>query len=116
MSEQSLYSIYQLLLCVAYVEIIDSDLRFIELQGNGLMNFWGNLRFDVPRKCQKKNDRENSRASKTRRLSLQDLTGGFIVLFAGYGMSFATFLIEKVMKSSHLATQRKLILGITAIL
>ena len=34
--------------------------------------------------------------NQVRRLSLKDLTGAFIVLIVGYGISLVVFMVEKV--------------------
>ena len=77
--------------------------RVNELRENGLFEHWEALVLAYPPQClaavnglaekQVKND-------GPRRLSLKNLTGAFIVLLAGLGVSFLSFLCE-VLFSIH---------------
>ena len=49
---------------------------------------------EVPHQCGSGNLKKGN--NQVRRLSLKDLTGAFIVLIVGYGISLVVFMVEKV--------------------
>lgn len=85
--------------------------RILELQENGIFLRSMFLRFTgvAPPQCLVSNNliKEDS-YRKTRRLSLKDLTGAFVVLLIGYLTSIAAFLWENIeFRKNDLQKQKK---------
>ena len=71
----------------------------MELHENGLFNHWDLWFRPMPPKCSS-NIKGTANSNKPvdgglRRLSLKNLTGAFVVLGVGIGISLIVFLIEK---------------------
>lgn len=77
-------------------------LSLTELRENGLMNFWDTWFRPIPPQCaahvkgqaEKEFGKESEKNHGLRRLSLRNLTGAFVVLFIGVGLSFVAFIYE----------------------
>ncbi|XP_046449177.1 glutamate receptor ionotropic, kainate 2-like [Daphnia pulex] len=67
----------------------------LELQENGLINYWDTWFRPMPPQC---NGKPQIRSKKTKLspLSLKNLTGAFLVLLIGLGLSILAFLVEKI--------------------
>lgn len=72
----------------------------LELKENGLYNHWETWFRRMPRQCLKNIDGNyvsNSQDTSTPRpVSLNNLTGAFVILIGGFSLSFLVFLFELV--------------------
>ena len=78
--------------------------RLIELQENGLFNYWDLWFRPMPRKCLPNIEGTTKNGpvhGKLRRLSLKNLTGAFAVLTIGMLISFSAFLVEFLTKKTN---------------
>ena len=78
--------------------------RLIELQENGLFNYWDLWFRTMPRTCIENIQSGVGGLSKKTKdkhqpLSLKNLTGAFVVLTAGLSLSFLTFIHEQIIAS-----------------
>ncbi|KAK4012977.1 hypothetical protein OUZ56_025225 [Daphnia magna] len=83
-----------------YTDIINKGI--LEMHGNGIIQLHWTLdpRRAIPPQCKsakaKGVQKKNSKADQARQLSLKDLTGAFIILLIGWGISVIVFLGERL--------------------
>jgi hypothetical protein len=78
--------------------------RILELQEAGLVNYWDTWFRPMPPQCNGK-PQMGSKKTKLSPLSMNNLTGAFLVLLVGLSLSILAFLVEKII--SVRACQRK---------
>ena len=64
------------------------------MEGAGLLEFWLKQYSDDPTYCLTKIQRQMKEKSGKRRLTLNNLSGAFLVLFIGYVLSIIAFILE----------------------
>ena len=70
----------------------------MEIQEIGLNDYWDVLFYPIFHQCRENMGREKIKRSKTTppALTLKNLTGAFIVLFVGLGLSLLAFIHEHI--------------------
>ena len=64
------------------------------MEGAGMLEFWLKQYSDDPTYCLTKIQRQMKEKSGKRRLTLNNLSGAFLVLFIGYVLSIIAFILE----------------------
>jgi len=64
----------------------------LQLQENGLLAHWEKKYYPQPDRCLG----DIKKVSRTQRISLNNLSGAFLVLLVGYAIALFAFIIEKI--------------------
>lgn len=75
--------------------------RLLELQQTGIIEYWDLWFRPMPPQCNGKPPSGNKTPNKSSSLSLKNLTGAFIVIAVGLGLSLLAFLGENIVAISN---------------